>query len=263
MAFPVITLLTDFGIQDAYVAAMKGILLGICPKARLVDVTHMVAPQDIASGAYIVKTYWRFFPAGTVHLAVVDPGVGTDRAPLAVRAAGHTFVGPDNGLFSWVLKETPGWEARRLVDPSPRTRPVSATFHGRDVFAPAAARLAGGASFEAQGPLWNPLVAPWVEIRREPGLIQGEVIHLDGFGNAITNIREEALAEAAGGRTITIEAGSARIRTLTTTYGDGMEGEVLALIGSSGHLEISVNRGSAARRLGLLTGSPVTVRFIG
>ncbi|ABK17096.1 protein of unknown function DUF62 [Syntrophobacter fumaroxidans MPOB] len=255
---PIITLLSDFGLSDGYVAGMKGAILKICRNAVLVDITHLVPPGDIRAGAFLLAAAYPDFPRGTVHLAVVDPGVGTGRMPLVIMTPRGFLIGPDNGLFSLVLeKETPT-EARAIENPAFRHSRVSMTFHGRDIFAPAAAHLASGAAFAEFGPVCTPHVARWSRATRIGDELRGEVIHIDRFGNAISNIDEGMLREfAAKGRA------RAQIRgqslPLVSTYGDLEPGAAMALIGGGGHLEIAVNRGSAADRFRIAPGEPLRV----
>jgi S-adenosyl-L-methionine hydrolase (adenosine-forming) len=255
---PIITLLSDFGLSDGYVASMKGAILGICPSARLVDVTHLVPPQDVRAGAFLLANVVPDFPEGTVHLAVVDPGVGTGRKPIAVRTSRGFLVGPDNGLFSLVLEKETKAEARAIENPAYRHPKVSKTFHGRDIFAPAAAHLASGVPFEEFGPVCTPKIAHWSRATATVSELRGEIIHIDRFGNAISNIGENMLREfAAKGRT---EAGIRRRRfPLVSTYGDLEPGTLMALIGSSGYLEVAVNQGSAAEKLRIIPGEPIRV----
>lgn len=245
---PIITLLTDFGTADGYVAEMKGVLLSGAPEARLVDVTHDIAPQDVEAGRLAIARYWRRYPAGTVHLAVVDPGVGTARAAIAVASDGRFLVGPDNGLLSPALLFS-GAQAVAL----PLPPGASATFHGRDVFAPAAARLAAGAPLDALGrPFEEPIVRRTPEPRRRPdGAIEGEVITVDRFGNAVTNL----LAPRGG----VLEVAGTRL-PVRRSYGDVAPRELTALVGSNGLLEVAQRDGSAAEQLGLRRGSPVVLR---
>ncbi len=261
----VITLLSDFGLQDPYVGVMKGVILQINPQARLVDLTHRIEAGDIAQGAACLAESHRYFPAGSIHLAVVDPGVGTERRPLAVLAAGHAFVGPDNGLFSPIIDQDP---STRVVHLSERRffRPqVSPTFHGRDIFAPVAAHLSLGVDPSELGPwVTDAVTLTLPEARSADGILVGRVSRVDRFGNLISNIRESALSRHLAGAEAEIRAAGLRIRGLHRTYGEVAPGEVLALVGSSGTLEIAVREGSAAKRLesqaGRLTGLPVEVR---
>jgi len=243
-----ITLLTDFGTADGYVAEMKGVLLTLAPGATIVDVAHDVSPQDVECGRLALARYWRRFPAGTVHVAVVDPGVGSGRAALAVASDDRFLVGPDNGLLSPALLLRGARAVALAVPPA-----AAPTFHGRDVFAPAAAALASGAALDALG---APHAAPVVRRTSEPrrladGGIEGEVITIDRFGNAVTN--------CLGLRGGSIEVGGASL-PLRRTYADTPSGAPTALVGSSGLIEIAVRDGNAARQLGLARGARVVFR---
>lgn len=235
-----IVLLTDFGVADAYVGVMKGVLLGIAGAVPIVDLSHAVPPQDVRRAALLLDAAWPYFAPGSVFLCVVDPGVGTSRRPVVARAADRLFVGPDNGLFSLL----PDPEVRELTSEwGLPTR--SATFHGRDLFAPAAAQLMAGARFEDVGPLvLDPVV---LEFPAAAGGL-GEVIDIDHFGNCITNLpgAGSGFVDAAGVRAPVVR-----------TYGEAAAGDVVALTGSTGRLEVAVVNGSAADRLGLYRGSAV------
>ena len=242
---PVITLLTDFGTVDGYVAEMKGVLLSRAPDAMLVDITHEIGPQDIEAARLTLARVWRRFPPGTVHLVVIDPGVGSDRSALAVESDGRLLVGPDNGVLSPALL-VHGARAVTLAIP----QNASATFQGRDVFAPAAAALALGARLESLG-----TTARQPHIRRTPephrlddGALEGEVISIDRFGNAITNL--------VGLRPGVVELGGV-VLAVRRTYADVPIGMPLAIVGSSGLIEIAVRDGSGARHFGLTRGSRV------
>jgi S-adenosylmethionine hydrolase len=242
----IITLITDFGTVDGYVGEMKGVLYSLAPDAEVVDITHDVPPQDVERGRLTVARVWRRYPAGTVHLVVVDPGVGSTRAGLAVESDGRFLVGPDNGVLSPALL-VPGARVVELHVPPA----ASHTFHGRDVFAPAAAALARGDSLDGFAPATAPIVRRTPEaIRRADGAIEGEVILVDRFGNAMTNLI------ARPGATIVV--GPRRFR-VQRTYADVVSGEALALVGSSGFVEIAVRDGSAAAMLGLTRGYRVTL----
>lgn len=245
---PIITLTTDFGTADGYVGEVKGVLATHAPDAELVDITHDIPPQDVERGRLTVARVWRRFPVGTVHLVVVDPGVGSDRAALAVQADERFVVGPDNGVLSPALLAA---GARAVALPLPPGS--SATFHGRDVFAPAAAALARGESIDALGGVAaNPVVRRTPEpTRRDDGAIEGEVIVVDRFGNAVTNL--------IGLRGGTIEIGPRRI-TVRHTYSEVARGEPVAVTGSSGFIEIAVRDGDAARTLGIGRGHKVVLR---
>lgn len=240
-----ITLLTDFGTADGYVAEIKGVLYSLAPAATVVDLSHEIAPHDTELARLCVARYWRRFPSGTVHLVVVDPGVGTSRAALAVQSDGRYLVGPDNGVLSPALLLGDARVTALPVSPA-----ASRTFHGRDVFAPAAAALANGATITSLGsPHESPVVRRTPEpVRRDDGAVLGEVIAIDRFGNAITN-----LVGARGG----VIAAAGRPVPVRGTYGDVASGQPVALLGSSGLLEVAVRDGSAAAALGLTRGAVV------
>ena len=262
MSPAIVTLLTDFGTADTYVAQMKGVMLGIDPTLRLVDLTHDIPPQDILEGAFQLATAVEAFPPGTVHLAVVDPGVGTERRAVAVRTRQAVFVAPDNGVLSFVL--TSGVEeARELVNPRLHREAVTATFHGRDIFAPSAAAFASGrAALADAGPALDPaaLVRLGVpEVRVTQGAVSGPVVSIDRFGNCLTLIRPQHIP--AGRRIAAIECGEFRAERLSRTYGEQLPGEPVALIGSFGTLELAACEGDAARRWSIERGDIVTVRM--
>ncbi len=257
----VVTLTTDFGKRDPYVAAMKGVLCCECPGVQMVDLSHDIAPQDVLEGALFLAGAAPYFPPATIHVAVVDPGVGTGRAPIVVSAGGQRFVCPDNGLLSLFARQHPVEEARVVSNPVFMRHPVSATFHGRDIFAPTAGRLACGAPLEEVGDLLGEIVlldVPCPE-RESERRLQGTVIHVDRFGNAITNIPHSLLADVA---IEAVRAGDHCIEGLYATYGDVAPGRPLALIGSSGYLEIAVRDGNAGAELELSPGTCVTVNTL-
>lgn len=245
---PIITLLTDFGTADGYVAELKGVLLSNAPDASIVDLSHDVPPQDVETARLAVARYWRRFPAGTVHVIVVDPGVGSDRAALAVSSDDRFLVGPDNGVLSPSLLAA---GSRAVSLPVPAN--ASSTFHGRDVFAPAAASLALGTPIDDLGPpSLDPMIRRTPEARRgEDGSVIGEVIAIDRFGNAISN-----LVAPRGGR---IEVGG-RTMQIMRTYADAPVGDLIAVIGSSGFVEVAQRDGNAARALEIMRGTPVVLR---
>lgn len=259
MARPVVALLTDFGLRDHYVGTMKGVVLGICPDVALVDISHDVPAHDTLAGALELAAAYRYFPAGTIFLVVVDPGVGSSRRGVAVESGEYRFVAPDNGVLTSVLDEHP---PKRVVELSERryARPtVSRTFEGRDRFAPAAAWLAKGIDLAALGraapPLFRldlpkPVVAA--------GSIAGEVVRVDRFGNLVTNI-DRRIFESVADRIIEIRAGERQIDRVVSTYADAAAGEICGLFGSTDHLEIAANGASAAAMLGLGRGTPVHV----
>lgn len=256
----IVTLTTDFGLRDAYVAEMKGVMLGIARTAgeslQLVDVTHDVERHDITEGALALEAAAPFFPPGTVHLAVVDPSVGTARRGLAVVANGHVLVGPDNGIFTPFLGAD-GWHAVEIVEADYRLPLVSRTFHGRDLFAPAAAHLAFGLDPARLGPpVSDPVRLTWPEVRAVAGAVAGAVVHTDRFGNLITSIhaRSVDLVDPA----LVIRVGGREVR-LVGTYAELSVGRPGALVGSGGRLEIAVREGSAAAVLRARRGTPVVV----
>jgi S-adenosylmethionine hydrolase len=262
-ASSIITLTTDFGTRDAYVAAMKGVILSRAPGAVLVDVSHEIAPQSVEEAAYLLESVHRFFPQGTVHLAVVDPGVGSQRKPIAVQTAQCFFVGPDNGIFSTVLfadkllgpvnGSLAGARAVELQNEDLRLTPVSNTFHGRDVFAPAAAHLATGGRLLDLGPeLKSIVVLERAEPIHQDGMVRGTIVHIDRFGNAVTNIPGELVAPDSE-----IVLAGMTITGLSSSYQDR---PIAALVGSTGRLEIAARNGSAAEELGVSVGDPVIVR---
>ena len=254
-AGPIVTLTTDFGTRDAYVAAMKGVILGIAHDVRLVDVSHEVAAHDVTEGALVLEAAVPFFPANSVHVAVVDPGVGTARRGLAVVTDGARFVGPDNGLFTPFL-DGRAWRAFELTAAEYRLPRVSRTFHGRDIFAPAAAHLALGVAPERLGPrVDDPVRLHWSTVRETHGAVAGTVLHVDRFGNLVTSIRAEAF-ESFGALTVRV---AGRALPFVQTYGDLAIGQAGALVGSSGRLEIAVREASAATRFRARRGSPVVV----
>ena len=277
---PLVTLTTDFGTADGYVGTMKGVILGIVPDARLVDISHEIAPQDVRQAAYVLYTAYPFFPPHTVHLIVVDPGVGSARRPIAVRTAAGDFVAPDNGVLSYVMARESVEAMVELNDPRFRRSQVSHTFHGRDIFSPAAAHLAAGVPVDALGPpVPDPIVFPPPRVDVTPDGIAGEVLHADHFGNLITSIGQlvwdgdelildPAFPTATGGRRLRFRASVARVTVaghdlvgVYRTYAQVPRGETLALVGSEGHLEIAVREGSAAQRLDLHPGDAVFLRL--
>jgi S-adenosylmethionine hydrolase len=255
MAVPVITLTTDFGLSDHYVGVMKGVILGIHAEARIVDVCHQVEPYDILGGAMTLAAAYAYFPAESVHLVVVDPGVGTKRRPILARAGSWWFVAPDNGVLELVYQQHPAkvWalEAQRFA-----LQPVSNTFHGRDVFAPAAALVSKNTTPEQLGyPIddFERLDVPHPR-RRGNGVCEGAVLKVDRFGNLVTNLQLADLPT-----NFLIRVGDTRISTLRASYGAAAPGEVFAIVGSSGFLEISRNQASAAEATGAAAGTAVEI----
>ncbi|HEY7612242.1 MAG TPA: SAM-dependent chlorinase/fluorinase [Gemmatimonadales bacterium] len=248
-----VTLLTDFGVSDSYVAEMKGALLSRVPDATLVDVTHAVPPGDIRAGAYLLGRVWHHFPRGTVHLAVVDPGVGTDRAALALEAHGHHFVGPDNGLFTLVLRDA---EVQVVVLRTPGG--ASPTFHGRDLFAPAAAALALGVPLAELGEPFAgiPQRLAYTEPHHQGKSVVGQVVYVDRFGTLVTNLTADLVPAYA-----VLEVEGLEVGPLRRTFGDVPTGGLVAYLGSGGQVEIAVRDGSAARRLGMGVGGRIRARL--
>jgi len=270
----IITLTTDFGLTDAYVAEVKGVILGINPEAKIVDICHSIRPQDISQAAFVLSTAYKFFPQKTVHVVVVDPGVGSERRAIILRTPQADFVAPDNGVLSYVIQESlaapvdnntgcrqvelePGLQAVAITRSRFWRSPVSPTFHGRDIFAPVAARLSLGVPPVDFGeevtsvrvlPLSRPCRAP-------DGALVGHIIHVDGFGNLITDIRDDDLPLVR--EAVIIDVGGRRILGLSRTYAEG--GGLLALIGGSGYLEISVKEGNASTFLDAGIGDEVKV----
>lgn len=252
------TLTTDFGTQDAFVGTMKGVILSRCPGVQLVDLTHEVPPEAIRIGALRLASAVPFFPEGTVHLAVVDPGVGGARRPIAAEARGQRFVGPDNGVLSLVApRSAPGWRAVELTSQEHRLPQVSNTFHGRDVFAPAAAHLACGGALQDLGEAVESMVELLIPPAQRSGrIIRGVVLDIDRFGNLLTNI---CAADLAGSHVEQVSVGVLRLHGLSTSY--DADQEAVAVIDSAGQLEIAVPRGNAAQKLNVGLEDPVEVRL--
>ena len=256
----VITLTTDFGTRDWFVGTMKGVIAGIAPKAKVIDLNHDLPPGDIRGGAFALAVSCRFFPKGTIHVAVVDPGVGSRRKAIAVRTAVGVFVGPDNGVLSWVLANEKTTSIHALENEAYFLQPVSRTFHGRDVFAPVAAHLSRGVPIKKFGPALKDFVRiEWPVPRRQRGGIEGEVVYIDRFGNAITNLGS-SLLRGSDWAACEVYAKRRRVCPLKTFYQDVTPGTPIALAGSSGFLEIAVNGGSAEKSLGLRIGARVVLR---
>ena len=262
-----ITLTTDFGVSDNYVGVMKGVILGINSSASIVDISHQVSPQDVLQGAFVLGTGVKYFPKGTIHIGVVDPGVGSSRDALVLTGPDGHFVGPDNGIFSLAMGEDSeglatgrrplpkGWTARSITNPKYMLEHVSATFHGRDVFAPAAAYLSLGVSPEDLGPeMYEIMRLPFPAPFKQDGGLLGQVVYVDRFGNLVTNIADK---ELAGWERVHVEICSRVIDRLSQYYAQG--GSLAALIGSAGYLEVAVKNGSAAEELKAGVGTPVSV----
>jgi S-adenosyl-L-methionine hydrolase (adenosine-forming) len=253
-----ITLTTDFGLCDPFVGIMKGVMLGINPEAELVDISHQIPSFDVLEGALVLAQSYRHFPAGTIHLAVVDPGVGSARRPILLSTQEAHFVGPDNGLFSFLYDREPSVAVRHLTAEHYFRKPVSHTFHGRDVFAPVAAWLSTGIPPESFGEL----ISDYVRLpaarpeHSSAGLVQGVVLRIDKFGNVMTNLRPEDLPASAGFRLV---INNREVARLVTDYAAGSPSEIFAIVGSAGFVEIAANQASAAEVLGARRGAEIYV----
>ncbi|MBN1568019.1 MAG: SAM-dependent chlorinase/fluorinase [Acidobacteria bacterium] len=256
---PVITFTTDYGLRDYFVAAMKGVILSLNPDAKLVDISNLIPPQDIFTGAFTLSRAWSYFPSGTVHIAIVDPGVGDAHKGLAVDAGGHFFVAPDNGILTYVLNEHPGFEAYEITAEHYYRKPVSPDFHARDIFSPIAAWISRGVPLIKIGSaLQNPfrLQLPGIQKVKDT-LIQGQILAVDRFGSLITNLKPDDVPHA-----YKILAGHREITGIHKTYQEGAPGEVFVVPGSTGYLEIAVKDGSAASVIKIKAGSPIGVVFV-
>lgn len=238
----IITLTTDFGTKDHYVGAMKGVILGINPNASVIDITHEIDKYNVTEAALKLSSFYSYFPEGTVHVVVVDPGVGGSRKPLALESDGRYFIGPDNGVFSLILRRDEAAGVFEISNPDYMLDVVSGTFHGRDIFAPASAHILLGARPEDMGStVSDPILLDYPEPEVSGGEITGKVIYADSFGNLVTNIPSKLIAPRSK-----VIVGRFTIEQISNTYADVREGELVALVGSSGLLEISVNQGSAS-----------------
>lgn len=248
---PIITLLSDFGLRDSYVAEMKATILSICPEACIVDISHEVRKFDIRMGAFLLARAARYFPKGTIHVAVVDPGVGTERRPIIIESKRSFYVGPDNGVLMLSARREGVKHVYMIKNPKYMLKEVSRTFHGRDIFSPAAAHLANGVPPSEFGPeIFNPVTPSFIEPKIFEDLVEGEVIHIDDFGNIVTNIsygKMKSLGIREGDQlTIKFRGKTFNVR-LCTAYGEVQLYMPLAIIGSCGLLELSVNQGNASK----------------
>ncbi len=257
----IITLTTDFGHEDMFVGVMKGVIAGVNPSARVTDLTHSIPPFDVVQAAFRLRQAYPYFPKGTVHVAVVDPGVGGERRIVAMESGGHLFLAPDNGTLAVVEEESGRAELVSVTATRFFLPEVSATFHGRDIFAPVAAHLAAGTPLSALGPAISalePLKFPRPSFNPD-GSLEGAVLWADHFGNLATNISVALLSEHFLDRAVRVEIAGKRIERIRRTYSEAAAGELLAMIGSFGMLEIAVRQGDAARTLGAGPGTPVRV----
>jgi S-adenosylmethionine hydrolase len=257
---PLITLLTDFGLQDAYVGIMKGVILSLNPDARLVDLSHEVAPQEIMAAALMLQSAWSYFPHGTIHLAVVDPGVGSRRRAMAAACNGQFLVGPDNGLFSLIFAAHAPEIIINLENPRYFRPEISATFHGRDIFAPVTAHLSLGVALTELGPMLpDPVRLAWPVPKFKEAELIGQIVACDYFGNLISNIPFAELVSWLRERSARFCIQGREISHLVTTYSDMPPGALMALEGSHGYLEFACRNGSAAEVLGASPGTRVEV----
>jgi S-adenosylmethionine hydrolase len=252
MSNGLITLTTDFGTADHFVAAMKGVLLSLAPRARIVDITHEIAPYDVNEAGFVIAQAWHWFPQGTTHVVVVDPGVGSERRPILLEAGGHYFVGPDNGVFSMIYGAVKH-KVRLISNRKMMRSEVSRTFHGRDVFAPAAAHLIR----RTPAARFGKTISDYVRSQPAPA---GSVLKVDRFGNLITNFQMDHFPGIKT-RPFELRIGRQKIRRLALTYSDTAIGEVFVIVGSSGYLEIAANQENAARKLGCGNGAPVELEM--
>jgi hypothetical protein len=256
-----ITLTTDFGTADHFVGTMKGVILAIAPRAQIVDITHEIPPFDLTGAAFSIAQAWRYFSKGSIHVVVVDPGVSITRRPILCEAEGHFFIAPDNGVLSMIY-DSARHKVRTISNPKLFLKKVSKTFHGRDVFAPSAAHLSTGiapAKFgkPIQDPVRNLLLKP---TPLSPHHWSGVVLKTDRFGNLITNFHIDEFPDAAK-RPIQLQAGTKRITKLVQTYAEAAPNELVAIVGSSGYIEVVKNQASAAKALGISTNSPLELRL--
>jgi len=263
MRTPIITLLTDFGTKDHYVASMKGVILSINPQCTLIDITHQVSPHDIQEGALVLASCYSYFPKGTIHLSVVDPGVGGIRKPILLFTQNYFFVGPDNGLFTLIAQREKVKKVIILTEQKYFLSKVSTTFQGRDIFAPVAAHLSLGVRPNAFGYEIDSVKKLGFEtpVVKE-GKLLGKIVHIDNFGNLVSNIDEKIFVRFTMGHPYVISVGKRKIHCLGKGYWEGKPGAPVALFGSSGFLEISINKGNAQKTLKVKRGDRVIVSVI-
>ncbi|MGE0040047.1 MAG: S-adenosyl-l-methionine hydroxide adenosyltransferase family protein [Vicinamibacterales bacterium] len=258
MARPIVALLSDFGLRDHYAGTMKGVVLGVCPEATLVDISHDVPPHDVPAGALELAACYKYFPAGTIFLVVVDPGVGSARRGLAAEAGDYRFVAPDNGVLSAVFRETPPKLVVELSERKYARASVSRTFEGRDRFAPAAGHLAAGIGLTRLGRrVSDPVTVALPEAVATGNRVTGEVVRVDGFGNLITNVDRATFERFAADGGLSLTVAGHEVPRVVNAYAEAPAGELCALVGSSDHLEVAVNTGRASEALGTGRGAPV------
>lgn len=259
----IITLMTDFGLRDSHVGAMKGVIWSIAPQAQIADITHLISPQNVREGAQILRRAAPYYPSGTIHVAVVDPGVGTERRPIAGRLGDHYIVGPDNGIFTalWEYHEGQGGRVEfvHLTRSQYWLSRISYVFHGRDIFAPVAAHLANGVPLAELGEaITDPVRLAFARPISIPKGLRGEVTHIDHFGNIYTNILR---ADVADRRMVEVHLAGVILRDFVHTFGERLPGSLVSLFGSSDHLLVCEVNGNAAQRLGVNVGDPVDLFF--
>ena len=262
MSRPIITLTTDFGSADSLVGSMKGVILTIQPDAEIIDITHNVLPYDLLDGALAIGTAYKFFPPRTIHIVVVDPGVGTERRPVLATAGQHYFIAPDNGVLSMVYQSEESLTVRHITSEHYFLQPVSNTFHGRDIFSPVAAWLSKNTQSSSFGEEMTDFVRFALPKPKAAGSgAKGIVLRADNFGNLLTNFTPEDLPQVLAGSNFKMHVGTAEISRLAETFGNGGPNEPILVLGSSGFFEVAVNRGSAAKTTGAGRGAEVTVEF--
>ncbi|MEP6637536.1 MAG: SAM-dependent chlorinase/fluorinase [Acidobacteriota bacterium] len=264
LPIPLVTLLTDFGTADYFVAAMKGSLLSICPAARIVDITHEIPAQDIEAAAFTLLGVYKSFPARTIHLAVVDPGVGSSRRAILVETGSQIFIGPDNGIFSYIYEREPGFKVIKLADQTKSGHAISATFHGRDLFAPLAAQVANGIMpVDSGGEIDNPVtLTSLAPAKLKSGTVKARIIHIDRFGNCITNLTRDYLTPRMIKAGAQLAVNGHTIKSFRTFFAEEDKAELFAIWGSAGFLELAAQNRSAAKILKARRGQSVTLRDV-
>lgn len=259
----IITLITDFGEASSYVGVMKGVILSINPECHIIDITHTISPQDREEAAFVLKSVHPYFPPETIHLVVVDPGVGSARKPIIVESSQHRFVGPDNGVFSFIFLNDQQKRVWEITNDRYFLSPVSPTFHGRDIFAPIAAHLSSGVSIHDLGKELEHFVKlEGLEPEVHQDMLKGRIVFIDHFGNLVSNISHKLFTRVVGENPFQVTVGNQVIRRIYPTYSDAKDGEVLALFGSSRQLEISVRNGNCQRLLNITKGFQISVQVL-